>query len=268
MESKQSIYSNCNNDFNFESVISNNEYKDIWINIIMHLNLRDCCNLSVVCKYFYDTVKNEVIWKFIFCDKMMIKTNTVLPMCISKEYIYRNTNNKDEYNIYISNSWKQTYIKWYLLSKILGNEMHVLYMEIPKWKQSPFDITRLVFMMSQDPVDFSVRMCVFCKKKISCICTSCEEYLDWDCHKCSTPSSYDSCDLIVGKCNHVFHRHCMERWFRYRYSCPLDNSVWDEKLHQLAPEKYQYINEPKFTTKKRPAPEIDLSENKVRNTSQ
>ena len=37
-----------------------------------------------------------------------------------------------------------------------------------------------------------------------------------------------TCSLIQGTCQHIFHRHCLERWLLTRQVCPLCNSEWHE----------------------------------------
>lgn len=36
------------------------------------------------------------------------------------------------------------------------------------------------------------------------------------------------CPLVVGKCGHRFHKHCISNWLAKRSTCPLDNTTWVE----------------------------------------
>lgn len=36
------------------------------------------------------------------------------------------------------------------------------------------------------------------------------------------------CPLVLGKCGHVFHQHCMEHWLKQRRECPVDSKRWVE----------------------------------------
>jgi len=33
-----------------------------------------------------------------------------------------------------------------------------------------------------------------------------------------------------GKCNHVFHKYCIQKWLQTRYVCPLCNLPWEVQL--------------------------------------
>jgi RING-box protein 1 len=33
-------------------------------------------------------------------------------------------------------------------------------------------------------------------------------------------------DVLLGTCNHIFHRFCIENWIRTRNVCPLCNTTW------------------------------------------
>ena len=36
-------------------------------------------------------------------------------------------------------------------------------------------------------------------------------------------------DVLVGSCDHIFHRFCIENWLRRRHVCPLCNAPWAVK---------------------------------------
>jgi hypothetical protein len=39
----------------------------------------------------------------------------------------------------------------------------------------------------------------------------------------------DACLVVVGKCNHKFHQHCMSSWVRMGNAyCPLCKDAWDQ----------------------------------------
>jgi hypothetical protein len=38
-----------------------------------------------------------------------------------------------------------------------------------------------------------------------------------------------TCPIIKGKCNHIYHQHCISKWTKKRADCPLDQEIWEKK---------------------------------------
>ena len=59
------------------------------------------------------------------------------------------------------------------------------------------------------------------------ICGVCRNVFEKMCHKCTQAENV--CPILTGKCNHSFHRHCLDDWLRSSYSrglCPLCRQQW------------------------------------------
>ncbi|KIM31894.1 hypothetical protein M408DRAFT_327292 [Serendipita vermifera MAFF 305830] len=59
------------------------------------------------------------------------------------------------------------------------------------------------------------------------VCGICRVAYDGCCPDCNHPG--DDCPLICGKCTHVFHMHCIEKWINTASSnrqCPMDRRTW------------------------------------------
>lgn len=72
------------------------------------------------------------------------------------------------------------------------------------------------------------------------ICSICRNLVEGPCVNCQTTADITrECHLCWGKCGHVFHKHCIDRWIVAREVCPLDNQpweqnkLWDEAYHKL-----------------------------------
>lgn len=62
-------------------------------------------------------------------------------------------------------------------------------------------------------------------------CTICGIYFDSPCPDCKLPG--DDCPPLEGKCSHIFHLHCINRWIESnKNNCPLCRDEWGVKLHQ------------------------------------
>eukprot|EP00475_Leptophrys_vorax_P028823 TRINITY_DN4194_c0_g1_i1.p1 TRINITY_DN4194_c0_g1~~TRINITY_DN4194_c0_g1_i1.p1 ORF type:complete len:149 (-),score=26.38 TRINITY_DN4194_c0_g1_i1:3-398(-) len=86
----------------------------------------------------------------------------------------------------------------------------------------------------------SVETCAICKNNFMSLCIACEadeekirlEKASRTDHSSTTTTSPVSnvCDLVWGKCNHCFHRHCMNKLLQGRGNhCPLDMQEWEEQ---------------------------------------
>lgn len=66
--------------------------------------------------------------------------------------------------------------------------------------------------------------CAICRNHMFGQCIECEA-LDGD-----PEYEHEGCPMAWGQCNHVFHRHCIDRWLLSRSVCPLDNRTWAWQL--------------------------------------
>lgn len=68
------------------------------------------------------------------------------------------------------------------------------------------------------------------------VCPICRNLLSEDCIECQATqndTSPQECLIAWGKCQHVYHNHCINRWLepKERRKCPLCNGEWEiEKL--------------------------------------
>lgn len=67
--------------------------------------------------------------------------------------------------------------------------------------------------------DIPVENCAICHNNIMELCINCQAD--------STGVENVKCEVEWGRCNHVFHNHCIARWVRTRPHCPLDQSLWE-----------------------------------------
>ncbi|KAI8360413.1 RING/U-box [Mortierella sp. GBAus27b] len=59
-------------------------------------------------------------------------------------------------------------------------------------------------------------------------CGICHFPLDASCPQCKMPG--DQCALLIGKCSHCFHLHCITQWLRVKESeerCPMDRQPFE-----------------------------------------
>ncbi|KXN71841.1 anaphase-promoting complex subunit Apc11 [Conidiobolus coronatus NRRL 28638] len=60
------------------------------------------------------------------------------------------------------------------------------------------------------------------------ICGICNFNFDLACPNCEAPGV--NCGLLEGKCGHVFHHHCIDKWLTSdvgKGKCPLDRIEWE-----------------------------------------
>jgi RING-box protein 1 len=61
-------------------------------------------------------------------------------------------------------------------------------------------------------------------------CSICRNLLTENCIECN--NDIKDCYAIVGKCNHLYHNHCIKKWMKTRKTCPLCNKYFSLKEHR------------------------------------
>lgn len=56
-------------------------------------------------------------------------------------------------------------------------------------------------------------------------CAICREELKNVCVVCNVDNKKE-CQTVMGRCGHVYHEHCIDKWLKNRIVCPLDNRKW------------------------------------------
>ena len=51
----------------------------------------------------------------------------------------------------------------------------------------------------------------------------------------------EECTRAVGKCGHVYHRHCIDKWLKDHTECPLCEVTWEYARHEKREEAKQCI---------------------------
>jgi len=59
-------------------------------------------------------------------------------------------------------------------------------------------------------------------------CPICRNNVLEQCSDCNNDQNIE-CISVIGKCSHVYHLHCIDKWLKKNNSCPLDNSKWEFK---------------------------------------
>ena len=75
--------------------------------------------------------------------------------------------------------------------------------------------------------------CAICRNTIMECCVNClasQERLDSE-NPTLSLGNESRCPYQKGTCNHVFHQHCISRWLRTRFVCPLCNQEWSSQYN-------------------------------------
>ena len=67
------------------------------------------------------------------------------------------------------------------------------------------------------------RECVICKRLLS------EPSYDTI---CDNTTIRDDIEIVIGKCGHMFHGNCLDKWLKKSDTCPIDKVRWC--LHRIA----------------------------------
>jgi len=65
----------------------------------------------------------------------------------------------------------------------------------------------------------SADICAICRNNLTSPCI--------DCQLGHNVSGKNTCTIAWGKCQHVFHLHCISKWLMRRNVCPMDNLRWE-----------------------------------------
>jgi hypothetical protein len=71
-------------------------------------------------------------------------------------------------------------------------------------------IKKVLFIGFSEKKDYLNDNCPICQENIILRCSNCSETIE----KCST---------IIGKCKHIYHEHCINKWLLQSNKCPIDN---------------------------------------------
>ena len=53
-------------------------------------------------------------------------------------------------------------------------------------------------------------------------CPICVRNFENTCVQCLVDGKTDACEIILFNCGHIYHMHCVARWFGTRTICPID----------------------------------------------
>ena len=63
------------------------------------------------------------------------------------------------------------------------------------------------------------------KEYLNDICAICQENIIMRCGECQ--KTVNPCHTTMGKCKHIFHKDCLNRWLRQNNRCPIDNQKFE-----------------------------------------
>ena len=75
---------------------------------------------------------------------------------------------------------------------------------------------RAVLVAEQNVAILHDDICIICRREFMDICIACEMDMN----------QFESCPIIVGRCSHKYHSHCIVRWLTSNITCPLDDEPW------------------------------------------
>ena len=69
----------------------------------------------------------------------------------------------------------------------------------------------------------------YCKE-----CVICKSSLFEPSHEVISSNSNlkSECNISIGKCGHIFHEDCLNKWLKKNNTCPIDGAIWC--LHRIA----------------------------------
>jgi len=65
------------------------------------------------------------------------------------------------------------------------------------------------------------------KLNLNCdTCVICRNLLTDKCCECNEKSNNINCYSVYGKCEHVYHFHCITTWQKTKKNCPICNNIF------------------------------------------
>ena len=77
--------------------------------------------------------------------------------------------------------------------------------------------------------DSTETSCGICKNELTCACAT-----------CLLNSKNIDCKVIKGKCEHVFHKHCIDQWRIKSSICPICTTPWINDIEHLNMKNVQW----------------------------
>ena len=206
--------------------------RDILINVASHLPYNEIYMLLYICKSIHIAINNDEFWKpiiivfFSLCgmQKRLKNEPYIINMKERKKIkvkdfktMYLHWSMLIEYWSKLENSgtmmkWNIRYIFNGIYSWLQANkteEVHLDYIPI-------FITDEDRFYRQKNP------LCAICRNKLYNRCLDCEDISNKDIEL------KIKCPFAIGKCKHIFHSHCIERWLIQRpIICPLDGDQWE-----------------------------------------
>jgi RING-box protein 1 len=62
--------------------------------------------------------------------------------------------------------------------------------------------------------------CSICKNPLNVACINCQSNQEDD-------EEEKKCQKVMGKCNHLYHIHCIDMWIKKQNTCPLCYTEWE-----------------------------------------
>ncbi|XP_034100808.1 RING-box protein 1-like [Drosophila albomicans] len=82
-------------------------------------------------------------------------------------------------------------------------------------------------------LDIQKDICAICRNHLKQLCIDCEAEQGSHVKKLE-----EMCPEVTGKCNHVFHWHCISPWLKTKTACPLDYRTWEFKYTGKENQKF------------------------------
>ena len=62
-----------------------------------------------------------------------------------------------------------------------------------------------------------IHECIICKKSLN---ETSDELLN------NNKNILNNDDILIGKCGHIYHENCINKWLEHNSTCPIDNIKW------------------------------------------
>lgn len=78
-------------------------------------------------------------------------------------------------------------------------------------------------------------ICSLCNQSLLLWCNDCLEEIDLS--KTDEDDIAKLCPTVVGKCEHGFHKHCIDDWTEDADCCPVDQTKWIKQYGDMNDSK-------------------------------